>query len=138
LLSVNSVTLLGISAQGFQLQLLTFWLIATAMVCLTSAVLVVPLYWSRRSADDPRRRLWPAVAVCALLPLAALAIYAAVGAPHLAATTPAAVTEQLAAAHANGALEGQTTGGDLAAAVQRLKDKLARNPQDADGWPANS
>ena len=99
------------------MQLLTFWLIATAMVCLTSAVLVVPLYWSRGAADSPRRRLWPALAVCALLPLAALAIYAAVGAPHLAATAPAAVTEQLAAAHANGALEGQTTGGDRKSVV---------------------
>jgi cytochrome c-type biogenesis protein CcmH len=104
------------------------------MVCLTSAVLVVPLYWWRDATDSPRRRLWPALAVTALLPLAALAIYAAVGAPHLAATAPAAATEQLTAAHANGAIEGQAKGGDLAAAVQRLKDKLTRNPQDADGW----
>lgn len=104
------------------------------MVCLTSAVLVVPLYWSRGAADSPRRRIWPALAVCALLPLAALAIYAAVGAPQLAATAPAAATEQLAPAHATGTMEGQTTGGSLTDAVQRLKDKLATNPQDADGW----
>ncbi len=104
------------------------------MVCLTSAVLVVPLYWSRGATDNPRRHLWPALAVCASLPLAALAIYAAVGAPHLAATAPAAVGEPLGAAHAAGALEGQTTGGDLADAVQRLRGKLEKNPQDADGW----
>lgn len=104
------------------------------MVCLTTAVLVVPLYWSRRGAENPRRHLWPALAVCALLPLAALAIYAAVGSPQLAATAPAAATEQVAPAHANGAMDGQTTGGSLTDAVQRLTAKLEKNPQDADGW----
>jgi cytochrome c-type biogenesis protein CcmH len=114
-----------------------FWLVATGMVCLTCAVLVVPLFWSRQAGDYPRRRLWSALAVCTLLPLAALAIYAAVGAPQLASTAPlpAATGESPAAAHAAGATDGQaTTGGDLAAAVQRLQEKLARNPQDPDGW----
>lgn len=119
---------------------MTFWLIATAMVCLTSAIVLVPLFWSRATTGGSRPRVWPALGLAALIPVAALAIYVAVGSPQLVGSSaPAVNADPVAAAHANGAIAGgampeDAAGGDLAAAVQRLRDKLARNPQDPDGW----
>lgn len=70
---------------------LLFWLIATVMVVVTTAALVVPLFWVRQPGDAAKvgpRRLWSAIGVTTLVPLAALGLYAAIGSPNLIATAP--------------------------------------------------
>lgn len=119
-----------------------FWIIATLMVVVTTAVVVVPLFWLRRgtpaAADGTTRALpprWLAFALAAGLPLVALTAYYFVGKPELAnaAASPTAVTD-VATMHARQALPGGKDGGDLDAAIERLRARLAANPADANGW----
>ena len=52
-----------------------FWTIATIMVGLTTAALLIPLLYSRKGVADaaPNRRVAAAIALTAILPVAALA-----------------------------------------------------------------
>lgn len=116
-----------------------FWLIATLMVIATTATLVVPMFWRARAADTPltpsRRRVY-ALLVAAVVPLAALAFYAFNGRPDLAGTRPPnADGLDVATLHARAAMRGGgEDGGDLGAATERLRARLASNPDDVDGW----
>lgn len=85
------------------------------------------------------RRFWPMFAVVGLLPVAALVVYAAIGAPSLThAPVAAAPAAQIAERHAHdmvaGALVGGRDAGDLQQAIERLRARLALDPRDADGW----
>jgi cytochrome c-type biogenesis protein CcmH len=74
------------------------------------------------AADEPRapRSGWRAAVLVGLaVPLAALAVYFAVG-------TPAAVTGLPG--------QGEVTAGQIEVMVQRLAARLRENPDDADGW----
>jgi cytochrome c-type biogenesis protein CcmH len=74
------------------------------------------------AADEPRapRGGWRAAVLVGLaVPLAALAVYFAVG-------TPAAVTGLPG--------QGEVTAGQIEVMVQRLAARLRENPDDADGW----
>jgi cytochrome c-type biogenesis protein CcmH len=119
---------------------LQFWVIATLMIVATTATLVVPLFW-RASAPDANaaataRRRWLALLPAAIVPLAALGIYNWTGSPELA-TAPPSRTEfdDAALQHTRAALRGGgQNGGDLDAAIARLRARLAANPDDAAGW----
>jgi cytochrome c-type biogenesis protein CcmH len=121
------------------LDALQFWLIATLMVIATTATLVVPMFWWTREADAVRmparqRRVF-ALLVAIVVPLAALGFYAFSGRPDLASQRPSdvAVTDA-ATLHARAAMRGGGDGGDLDAAIERLRARLAKNPDDAEGW----
>jgi cytochrome c-type biogenesis protein CcmH len=117
-----------------------FWLIAALMVIATTATLVVPLFWRARSADAAPASRTPlplqALFVAALIPLVALGCYAWWGRPDLAVTRAADdEARDIATQHARAALRGGAeNGGDLGAAVERLRARLAQNPGDTDGW----
>ena len=133
-------------------SLITFWTVATVMVVLATTAVVAPMFWLR-SADERgfgRRRLWSAAAVAALLPLAALGLYAWLGSP-LARRRPvadpgatSASGDGTAPAHPGatpaGGMAGPTAAGagdgagDLGAAVTRLEARLAAQPDDPPGW----
>src|SRR6478672_3004284 len=109
------------------------------MVIATTATLVVPMFWRARAADTPltpsRRRVY-ALLVATVVPLAALAFYAFNGRPDLAGTrAPNADGLDVATLHARAAMRGGgEDGGDLGAATERLRARLAGNPDDIDGW----
>lgn len=117
-----------------------FWLIATVMVIATTATLVVPLFWRAREPDAPRltplRRRVYALGVAAAVPLAALGFYAFSGRPDLADTRPPGTDNlDVATLHARAAMRGGgENGGDLDAATERLRARLAANPGDVEGW----
>ncbi len=133
-------------------SLITFWTVATVMVVLATTAVVAPMFWLR-STDERgfgRRRLGSAAAVAALLPLAALGLYAWLGSPWLAGTLPGATASTGAGgamappAHPGATPDGTTTGraaagadagaGELGAAVARLESRLAAQPDDPPGW----
>jgi cytochrome c-type biogenesis protein CcmH len=118
-----------------------FWLIATLMVVATTATLVVPVFWWTRDTDAPHlpagRRRGYALLVAAVVPLAALGFYAYSGRPDLAGQRPVDATRpDVATLHARAAMRGggEGDGGDLDAAIERLRARLAKNPDDAEGW----
>ena len=116
------------------MQSVQFWSLAMIMVLATTAMLVVPLYWreARQSAINPWRR-WEPLALAAAVPLIALSLYRAWGDPTTigSATVP---SDGIAAAHAVASSTGNRNGGDLDAAVARLRARLESNPEDVDGW----
>lgn len=114
-----------------------FWAVATIMVVFATAVLVVPLFWSERAAEDVKRRRRQRLALGASvvsMPLAALGLYAMLGSPQLIADSAAPVAA--AASPHPGAMGAASAGeaGDLGAATARLEAKLAANPDDPAGW----
>lgn len=112
-----------------------FWSIATLMVIATTATLVVPLFW-RADNEGRARRRGHALLATAAVPVIALACYARWGRPDLAAAPPLlAPTDDVATMHARKAMRtGGEAGGDLDAAIERLRVRLAANPNDANGW----
>ncbi|MEO8016682.1 MAG: hypothetical protein ABI769_02615 [Pseudomonadota bacterium] len=119
-----------------------FWSIATLMVIATTAVLVVPLFWRAHGtvqiaaapgvARASRRRF--ALLTAAAVPLIALGLYVFFGSPDLAVAPPPPASE-VALMHARAAMRGGgEAGGDLDAAIEKLRLRLASNPDDADGW----
>jgi cytochrome c-type biogenesis protein CcmH len=115
-----------------------FWSIAVLMVLATTAVLVVPLFWrelaARRAtaASGPWRHYWPALALCAAVPLVALGVYAFTGNPVAAAR--AAPAGGMSDPHTKAAMSGSRDGGDLEDATSRLRTRLEAEPDDAAGW----
>lgn len=114
-----------------------FWLVATFMVVATSATLVVPLFWRGPADAVPSRRRWlaSAFAIAAIIPLAALGLYSWLGTPELV-TAPPPPSNDIATLHARAAMRagGGEEGGDLDAAISRLKARLVENPNDVAGW----
>jgi cytochrome c-type biogenesis protein CcmH len=110
------------------------------MVLVTMAIVAVPLFWMTRGAA-PRegsrlRRHWPVSALVLVVGLAAAGIYVFTG-KHESTTVSvpaAATTEDVAAQHARNAVMGSQNAGDLSDAVERLRMRLAANPNDAEGW----
>jgi len=116
---------------------LQFWLVATLMVVATTATLVVPLFWRTQPDAMPSRRRWFAFAfaTAVTIPLLALGFYAWLGKPGLAQNSPGMSTNDDAATlHARAAMRGGGDGGDLDAAVEKLRARLAGNPNDPQGW----
>lgn len=118
-----------------------FWTIATIMSGLTTAAILIPLFWRRDGEDSERpnkKRIWAAAGLTVLMPLLALGAYSVFGTPE-SLTYPSRTNGETpvansADAHAAGAMPGGREGGDLTAAVERLKRKLTDNPQDSAGW----
>ena len=84
-----------------------------------------------RGRSGSRRLL---VALAAALPLAAIALYFAIGRPDALSTS---ATSSAAASQAAGGMPsaaGQKPGMDMEAAIGSLRAKLEKNPGDADGW----
>ena len=79
------------------------------------------------AAASPLDRALPAV-LGALLPLAALGLYAWLGSPGATGPTPRPVAEGAAPGQAQGDLP------DIQTMITRLKGRLAEQPQDIDGW----
>ncbi len=112
-----------------------FWAVATLMVVATTATLVVPLFWRARPDTTVARSRWFALTMAAAIPLLALGIYAWTGRPELAAEVPvAALNDDVARQHARAAMRGGVTGGELDAAIEKLRARLAANPEDPAGW----
>ena len=120
---------------------LEFWSIATAMVVATTATIAVPLFWRTRSPATnnlesppaaPRRTLVLALAV--IVPLAVLGAYRFSGRPDLLGVAPDLAANDVATQHVRLAMRGGAQGGDLDAAIERLRARLAANPADAAGW----
>jgi cytochrome c-type biogenesis protein CcmH len=112
------------------------------MVVATTATLVVPLFWrahngagaSGTSAITPTRRRWFAFLTAAAVPVIALGFYAWSGRPELAVAPPAP-DDDVATMRARAAMRGGgETGGDLDAAIEKLRLRLASNPEDTAGW----
>lgn len=109
------------------------------MVLVTMAMVAVPLFWlTRRAAPENASRLQrhlPVVALVLVVALAAVGVFVATRNPA-PATAPAGVaaTEDVAALHARNAVLGDQKAGDLGDAVDRLRMRLAANPNDAEGW----
>jgi len=119
-----------------------FWSVAMLMVIATTATLVVPLFWrahdaagiSGASGITPARRRWFAFLTAAAVPIVALGFYAWSGRPELAVAPPAPASD-IATQHARTAMRGGgETGGDLDAAIEKLRLRLASNPDDTAGW----
>lgn len=88
-----------------------------------------------------RSRFWPLFALAALLPLGALAMYLAIGAPPLAPTRAAQEApledvprEDVTPMHASLAATTGQQSGDMQQAIDRLRARLQANPHDASGW----
>lgn len=119
-----------------------FWSVATLMVVATTAVLVVPLFWRARADEVDRaqpnraRQRGFALLAAAAVPVVALGLYAWTGKPDLAITPPAPWNgDGIGAKHARAAMQGGgENGGDLDAAINRLRARLTANPSDAEGW----
>ncbi|MDJ0981786.1 MAG: c-type cytochrome biogenesis protein CcmI [Kiloniellales bacterium] len=79
------------------------------------------------AAASPLDRALPAV-LGALLPLAALGIYAWLGSPGATGPAPGPVAERAAPGQAQSDLP------DIQTMITRLKGRLAEQPQDIDGW----
>ena len=85
------------------------------------------------------RSYWPAFAIPALVPLAALVIHVAIGVPSSTRSqSPAPRLIRAGERHVQVmsmvAPTDAANGGDLQLAVTRLEARLAVNPRDADGW----
>ncbi|NII09442.1 hypothetical protein [Oleiagrimonas sp. C23AA] len=94
-----------------------FFALAAAMVVLTLALLLVPMLRSGRRSGRPRGVFALALAVAFVVPVAAVALYAHVG--NLAGLKPqAAKPPQMS----------------IPEAVARIKQRLAKHPQDLQGW----
>lgn len=108
------------------------------MVIATTATLVVPLFWRARPEEAAGRRRWFAFAfaTAAAVPLLALGLYAWLGRPDLIGSVPGNPRAgDIATEHASAAMSrGAQSGGDLDAAIERLRTRLAANPGDASGW----
>ena len=118
--------------------IITFWSIATLMVAATTALVVVPLYVRSlpNNPDAPARsrliRFTPALVIALAFPLLALGFYVLLGTPPPRGAVGAAPVVD---AHARvAALQGRSDGGDLDSAIERLRERLAKNPDDKDGW----
>lgn len=101
---------------------------ALALACIVPPLLRRPLAGGTSAAaqDLPRPRL--ALALALLLPAAAVALYLQVGRPDALAMPPA-----LLAAAATPADHGPAEE-DIPAMVERLAERLRREPGDIDGW----
>ena len=126
-------------AQEKFLNAATFWSIAGLMVVAATAVIAVPLFLSKRAESSTLfvrlRKFWPVLAIAVLVPLAALGVYVAVGTPS--APPPVAMNaadSDVAKLHARTAAQGGQSAGDLGEAVERLRARLAANPDDVNGW----
>lgn len=119
-----------------------FWTVATVMALLTTAVLVVPLFWFARSPSPEalnKRRIGSALVGALFVPLAALGLYAALGSPESVAQAAAspvlASSVNLPSGHPpTDGMAGNPQAGDLGAAVARLEARLKQSPNDPDGW----
>lgn len=96
---------------------MTFWLLATALVLLALACVLLPLVRTSESVAMPLGRSW-AVVLLVAIPLLSFGLYRHLGAPAVLDAQPA--------------LQGKSHDVDamLAALEKRLKDK----PDDAEGW----
>lgn len=122
-----------------------FWTIATVMVVLCTAAVVIPVFWVRpaEGATFDKRRLLAAIGLSAGIPLAALAMYATVGSPALVGQTAASPGSAMTAPH-DGAMGGPSepaaggadaaAAGDMEAAIARLEARLQQEPGDVAGW----
>lgn len=115
-----------------------FWSIATSMVVIATAALVVPLFWSERAAAEPQRRRRQRIALAAAVlavPLTSMSLYSLWGSPQLLDTGPVVPAMAAPPLHPAGAA-GKSPGdaGDLDAATARLEARLAQDPSDAAGW----
>lgn len=99
----------------------SFLLGAIALVATALAFALAPLLRRQTAGPAPRRdRDWSPIAVGLLLPAAAVALYAAVGAPQ-AVLAPPAETPAIGPAQ-------------IEAMVNRLAERLKNEPDDAEGW----
>lgn len=99
----------------------SFLLGAIALVAIALAFALAPLLRRQTAGPAPRRdRDWSPIAVGLLLPAAAVALYAAVGAPQ-AVLAPPAETPAIGPAQ-------------IEAMVNRLAERLKNEPDDAEGW----
>lgn len=103
-----------------------FILIAGAMLA-CSLLFVLPPLWRREAGGTaraaPPRQRWPVILVALLVPLLAASLYAVLGNPKGLAPPP-----EIALA-ADGVGPEQIEG-----MVARLAQRLAKEPNDADGW----
>jgi cytochrome c-type biogenesis protein CcmH len=93
-----------------------FIVIAAVMVLAALACVLVPLLRSARREGRPRAPFLLALALALVMPPLVLGMYLLVGTPQALDLAPS---------------DGQAT---LAQAVQKLRQSLARNPDDAQGW----
>ncbi|PQO89861.1 hypothetical protein C5614_28320 [Massilia phosphatilytica] len=99
----------------------SFLLGAIALVATALAFVLAPLLRRQTAGPGPRRdRDWSPIAIGLLLPAAAMALYAAVGAPQ-AVLAPPAETPAIGPAQ-------------IEAMVNRLAERLKNEPDDAEGW----
>ena len=84
-----------------------------------------------RGRSGSRRLL---VALAAALPLAAIALYFAIGRPDALSTSATSSAAASQAADGMPSAAGQKPGMDMEAAIGSLRAKLEKNPGDADGW----
>lgn len=84
-----------------------------------------------RGRSGSRRLL---VALAAALPLAAIALYFAIGRPDALSTSATSSAASSQAADGVPPAAGQKPGMDMEAAIGSLRAKLDKNPGDADGW----
>jgi cytochrome c-type biogenesis protein CcmH len=99
----------------------SFLLGAIALVATALAFVLAPLLRRQTAGPGPRRdRDWSPIAIGLLLPAAAVALYAAVGAPQ-AVLAPPAETPSIGPAQ-------------VEAMVNRLAERLKNEPEDAEGW----
>lgn len=96
---------------------MTFWLLATALVLLALACVLLPLLRTPETVATPPVRRW-AIVLLVAIPLVSFGLYRHLGAPAVLDAQPA--------------LQGKSHDVDamLAALEKRLKDK----PDDAEGW----
>ncbi|WP_332854735.1 tetratricopeptide repeat protein [Duganella sp. S19_KUP01_CR8] len=101
--------------------------IAGAMlVC--SLLFVLPPLWRREAGGSARaaapRQRWPVILVALLVPLLAASLYAALGSPKGLEPPPEIAL----------AAEGVVGPEQIEGMVARLTQRLAKEPNDADGW----
>jgi len=104
-----------------------FILIAGAMlVC--SLLFVLPPLWRREAGGNARvatpRQRWSVILVALLVPLLAASLYAVLGNPKGLEPPPEIAL----------AMDGVVGPAQIEAMVARLNQRLAREPNDADGW----
>ena len=115
------------------------WSIAGLTVLASMAILVVPLFLLTRKAspaDAARlRKIFAIVAVVIAVPLAALGVRSLLG-DSVPPAAPAAVVsaDDIATSHARTAMQIGANAGDLGAAIERLRARLAEHPGDVNGW----
>lgn len=94
-----------------------FFLIATIMLVVALALLLIPLLRAGRRLGRPRGVFALALALVFVLPLAAIGLYAGVGTPAALETVGHDPNMQ-----------------DIGQAVNQLRDHLRQQPDDAQGW----